>query len=465
MPVLIPNVLIADDDPSHCRLVDELLSERGYPTAIALDAAGLFEQIRRQAFTAIVLDKNFGSDDGVKLVPQILQAAPGVRILVVTGHDDLHCAVTAMRQGAHGFLLKSQLDRLPDEIDALHWHRHPTGSLPPGMGLVGDSAAMLGVRHRITRMASADSTVLITGESGTGKELVARALHEHSPRRRRAFVAVNCAAIPEALLESELFGHRRGAFTDARADRIGLFEACEGGTLFLDEVGEMPFSLQSKLLRVLQEREVRPLGASETVKIDVRVVAATNRRLEDEIARQRFRADLYYRLSVLRIELPPLRLRREDIPALAIYFLGQLRSRTGRTIETPSLEVLRQLCTTEWKGNVRELRNALERAVVLSPDGTLRPEDLFENEAPNVVEMPEPPTPSDLRFHVAKASFERGYLASLMEASNHNIALAARLSEQPRSQIYRLLERNGMIPRRKGAVILPMHPSRSASEA
>lgn len=463
MPVLVPHILIADDDPSHCRLVDELLAERGYPTSIVNDAEHLFSEIRQQSFSAIVLDKNFGKDDGVQLVPQILREAPGARILVVTGHEELHGAVVAMRQGAHGFLLKSQIDRLPDEVDALHWHRIPAGGLPPGMGLVGDSAAMLGVRHRIARMASADSTVLVFGESGTGKELVARALHEQSPRRTRAFVAVNCAAIPEALLESELFGHRRGAFTDAKSDRIGLFEACEGGTLLLDEVGEMPLGLQAKLLRVLQEGEVRPLGAQAPVKVDVRVVAATNRRLEQEIARQRFRADLYYRLSVLRIELPPLRSRREDIPTLVTYFLAQLRARTGRIIETPSLEVLRRLCAAEWPGNVRELRNALERAVVLSPDGALRPADIFENPEPGA-EVNDAPMPVDLRFSVAKAAFERGYLASLLEASNHNIALAARLSQQPRSQIYRLLERNRMSLRR-GKLRVAEEQPRSVSEA
>lgn len=459
MPVVIPHVLIADDDPSHCRLVEELLRERGYPTAVAPDAATVFRQIRKQAYSAVILDKNFGPDDGVSLVPQILRESPGSRILIVTGHEELQGAVIAMRQGAHGFLLKSQIDRLPDEVDALHWHRHPGGGVPPSMGLVGDSAAMLGVRHRIARMANADATVLIAGESGTGKELVARALHEQSPRRGRPFVAVNCAAIPEALLESELFGHRRGAFTDAKGDRLGLFEACEGGTLFLDEVGEMPTGLQAKLLRVLQEGEVRPLGAVAPVKVDVRVVAATNRRLETEIAQTRFRADLYYRLSVLRIELPPLRARREDIPALVTHFLGQLRTRTGRNIETPSLEVLRRLCTADWPGNVRELRNSLERAVVLSSDGSLRPQDLFETGDALSGEFREVPLPADLRFSVAKAAFERGYLASLMEASKNNIALAARLSEQPRSQIYRLLERNRMSTRR----LTPREePSRSA---
>jgi DNA-binding NtrC family response regulator len=449
MPVVTPHVLIADDDASHCRLVEELLRERGYPTAIAQDSATLFGLIREKPFSVIVLDKNFGPEDGVALIPNILREAPGSRVLVVTGHEELEGAVSAMRKGAHGFLLKSQIERLPDEVDALHWHQHPGGAEASRMGLVGDSAAMLRVRHRISRMARADATVLVTGESGTGKELVARALHEQSARRGRPFVAVNCAAIPEALLESELFGHRRGAFTDAKGDRIGLFEACDGGTLFLDEIGEMPMGLQAKLLRVLQDREVRPLGATTPIKVDVRVVAATNRRLDQECAEQRFRSDLYYRISVLRIDLPPLRARREDIPALVTHFLAQLRTRTGRNIATPSSEVLRRICTAEWPGNVRELKNALERAVVLSTDGQLRCQDLFEHENGGTQEFREAPLPADLRFRVAKAAFERGYLSSLMEASNHNIALAARLSEQPRSQIYRLLERNRMLRRRK----------------
>ncbi len=308
-----------------------------------------------------------------------------------------------------------------------------------GTGLIGTSAAMLSLAEQIDRLKDVDTTVMITGESGVGKELVARALHELSPRRGRRFEAINCAAIPEHLLESQLFGHVRGAFTDAKADRKGLFALAGDGTVFLDELGELPIGLQGKILRVLQERVVVPLGASEAVKVDARIITATNRDLLAEVERKNFRADLYFRVSVVEIRVPPLRERREDIPLLVKSFVTKMAERYHRDLALDDGGTIDRLTRYDWPGNVRELQNRVERAVVLSPDGQLGAADFFPAE-PRAVRL------GAASFASEKARFERRYLIELLEAAQGNVSEAARLAGKFRTDLYRLCSRHQIDP-------------------
>lgn len=317
-------------------------------------------------------------------------------------------------------------------------------------GLIGRSESHVQLLEHISRMKDASASVLITGESGTGKELVARALHEASNRFSGRFEALNCGAVPENLLESELFGHRRGAFTDAKHDKKGLFEVCSNGILFLDEIGDMPLPLQVKLLRVLQEKEIRPLGSTLTVKVNTRIVAATNRDLLEEVKSGRFRKDLYYRLAVLKIHIAPLRERPDDIPLLVKHFITKFAKENAKTIESPSELQIARIKSSSWPGNVRELQNAVERAVVLSRNGKINLEDMFEEsdtqrksigQARGMGEMDLP-----LAHAEAKKVFESCYLRNLLRHAGGNVTEAAKLADKSRVEIYRYLSRNHIAP-------------------
>jgi DNA-binding NtrC family response regulator len=321
------------------------------------------------------------------------------------------------------------------------------------LGLIGKSVPLMRVLSTIQRLKDVTSTVIIFGESGTGKELVARALHKTSPRGDGVFQAINCGAIPEKLLESELFGHVRGAFTDAKSDRKGIFEICAEGTLLLDEISEMPLPLQVKLLRVLQEREVIPVGSSRSIKVNTRVLASTNRDLDEEVKAGRFREDLFFRLSVLRVELPPLRDRCEDVPLLVEHFLKRFNERFNRSVMRPSDEEMARLMTYDWPGNVRELCNAVERGVVLSEDEKLHFEDILpplarasssqasgDGDADSLVMTPD----LSLPLGEAKQRMEEAYIRKLLKATHGNISEAARISGLYRANIYRLMARYGI---------------------
>lgn len=308
------------------------------------------------------------------------------------------------------------------------------------VGLFGRSPAIRDLADQIQRLKTVDTTVLISGESGVGKELVARALHDLSPRRSAHFEAINCAAIPETLLESQLFGHVKGAFTDAKTDRKGLFVQADRGTLFLDELGELPVGLQGKLLRVLQEKEVLPLGATSTTKVDARIIAATNRDLIAEIERKSFRSDLYFRVSVVEIRVPPLRARREDVPFLVRHFVARMTERYDRRPVDLEPGVMERLVSYNWPGNVRELQNRVERAVVLSGGGSLDVEDFFPGE-PRRGHARSGPTFAD-----EKARFERQYLVELLEAARGNVSAAARMAGKFRTDLYRLCSRHQIDP-------------------
>lgn len=452
---LVPSSLIIDDDLDVCRLFQHELQQQGFQAEFATTLPAALEVLKSRPVDLILLDLHLGDVNSLAEMSSILKVAGSARIWVLTAHGSIEVAVEAMRKGAAGFFAKSKDTRaIVNELKAAFFNGRQADTLPStteSFGLSGVSPAIQLVRQNIERMKDVDSTVLISGESGTGKELIARALHDVSSRKGEAFAAINCAAIPENLLESELFGHRRGAFTDAKLDRKGHFEVCSKGTLLLDEIGEMPLSLQVKLLRVLQEREVLPVGANQAVKVNTRVLASTNLRLDNEVREGRFREDLYYRLTVLRIDTPALRERKEDIPILMEHFIQEFSKQFNKNVRLPTQEVLARVVAYDWPGNVRELQNAIERAVVLSTDETLHLEDIFQAPlTPGSDRHRE--TSADLsalaEFNRAKEDFERGYLTRLLRATRGNISEAARLSGQHRPHIYRLLGKYGIDPLR-----------------
>jgi DNA-binding NtrC family response regulator len=376
-------VLIVDDNQDFGLVTKTLVEVEGFTAYRAATGAEALNCCREHSIDVVLLDWVLGNASGLHVLREIVQNYPKLPVMVITGHGSMESAAEALREGAFDYIGKPfpASDLIASIRRALEWRarlrEHSADSLTkPAVltSIIGKSPAMIAVYRTIAKVAPTDSTVLIVGESGTGKELVARALHDNSRRAKSPFVAVNCGALPETLLESEMFGHARGSFTGAQASHRGMFEDANGGTIFLDEISETSPAFQVKLLRVLQEHEIRPVGASETRRIDVRVVAATNRSISDLFKSEIFRHDLLYRLSVINIELPPLRERREDIALLVDNFLHRINNSLGRkVVATP--EAIAWLSTLDWPGNVRELENAVERAVTLNVGGRLMKED------------------------------------------------------------------------------------------
>ena len=370
-----PLILIVDDDSPHRSMLRTVLRGWGYAVEEAEDGAAAVEQVRARAFDAVLTDVRMARLDGIAALREIREWNPSIPVLIMTAWSSVQNAVDALRLGAYDYLTKPlELDELKLALErALDHTRLARESQEPGRAqseasslLLGRSEAMRELVEMVETVAPTEATVLVSGESGTGKELVARAIQAASTRRDKPFVTINCAALAENLLASELFGHEKGAFTGADRRREGRFVQAHGGTLFLDEIGEMPLSLQAKLLRVLQQGEVQRVGCDETIKVDVRVIAATNRVLADEVAAGRFREDLFYRLNVIGLEVPPLRARREDIPLLASTFLERHAAANRKTIKGFTPQAMDAMLRYGWPGNVRELENAVERAVILS---------------------------------------------------------------------------------------------------
>ena len=370
-----PLILIVDDDSPHRSMLRTVLRGWGYAVEEAEDGAAAVEQVKARAFDAVLTDVRMARLDGIAALREIREWNPSIPVLIMTAWSSVQNAVDALRRGAYDYLTKPlELDELKLALErALDHTRLARESQEPGRAqseasslLLGRSEAMRELVEMVETVAPTEATVLVSGESGTGKELVARAIQAASTRRDKPFVTINCAALAENLLESELFGHEKGAFTGADRRREGRFVQAHGGTLFLDEIGEMPLSLQAKLLRVLQQGEVQRVGCDETIKVDVRVIAATNRVLADEVAAGRFREDLFYRLNVIGLEVPPLRARREDIPLLASTFLERHAAANRKTIKGFTPQAMDAMLRYGWPGNVRELENAVERAVILS---------------------------------------------------------------------------------------------------
>jgi len=474
------HVLVLDDDARFAELLAIRLDANGYRVSVATTAEAAFVHMRAQAVDALILDLRLREVNGLDVLASVRERAPDLPVIILTAHGTIDTAVEAMRRGAYGFLTKPYedhdlLQKLAHAVESVALRREVAGLRrivgAPGADqhLLGTSAAMARVREIVLRVAPTDATVLLTGESGTGKELAARSLHAASARAKGAFVAVNCGALPSDLLESALFGHTRGSFTGAVQDREGVFGAARGGTLFLDEVGEASLAVQVKLLRALQERKFTRVGSNVEEEADVRVVAATNRDLRDEIAAKRFREDLYYRLHVVPIAMPLLRDRVEDIPLLAKVFLERAAAR--HQIAAPRLEAcaLDLLLQWRWPGNVRELANALEAAVLLSGQGSLRAEHLVpllrapaggEARAPTdgldagatdaVVDGPVRALRNPARqlptLKEARDAFERAYLDEVLRRSSGSVTVAARLAGRNRSDLYDLLRRHGLSP-------------------
>jgi two-component system response regulator GlrR len=389
----------------------------------------------------VVTDLRMQGMDGMALFDAIHRDSPSLPVLILTAHGTIPEAVTATRRGVFSFLTKPFEPKvlLDTVADAMRLSSPTLGDMEQWRAeLITRSSSMEDLLAQARRVAASDASVCIFGASGTGKELLARAIHRASPRGEAPFVAVNCGAIPEGLLESELFGHKKGSFTGAVADRRGLFQAAQAGTLFLDEIGDMPLPLQVKLLRALEERKVRPVGSHESHDIDVRVIAATHRKLEERIASGEFREDLYYRLNVVKLYIPTLAERREDIPLLANHFLSRLaeRYRKGRLALAP--EAMQLLVSAPWPGNVRQLLNVIEQAVALAPTEVI-PESLVR-QAIDVADTSL--TPLD----EARRAFERDYLVRILKITGGNVTKAARLAGRNRTEFYRLLERHSLEP-------------------
>jgi two-component system, NtrC family, response regulator AtoC len=445
------SVLLIDDDESTCELLAESLDAR-FDVAWTTEPERAESMLSERAFDVVLTDVRMTRVDGIDLCARLVKKYPGLPVVVMTAFGSIDTAVSAMRAGACDFLTKPfDLDLFALTLEraiAQASLRRELGEAKPGDGapsrygqLVGSSHCMRAVYDMVERAAPSDANVLISGESGTGKEVLARTITQKSARAAGPFVAVNCAALPESLLESELFGHTKGAFTDARAARDGLLVQAAGGTLFLDEVGDLPLSLQPKLLRVLQERTIRPVGSDKEVPVDVRLICATNRDLEAAIAERRFRADLFYRINVIHVALPRLSARGDDVLLLAQHFLTRFSRDKAEPLGL-SPEAQRLLQAYPWPGNVRELANCMERAMVLARGRTVASDDLPEKvrdyrPSPTLVAALEP-----LEL-VALEEIERRYILRVLDAVHGNKSRAAQVLGLDRKTLYRRLERYG----------------------
>jgi two-component system response regulator HydG len=447
-------VLAVDDDAAMCDVLAAGLAERNFDPTCTTSAAEALELLGTSEFEAVVTDLNMKGMNGLELCERIVANRPDVPVVVITAFGSMETAIAAIRVGAYDFITKPlDLDTLAVALERAVERRRLKAEVKRLRGLVhasdrfedvvGSSPAMRQVYGLLERIADSDASVLITGESGTGKEVVARALHRRSRRAGGPFVALNCAAMPEPLLESELFGHVRGAFTDARATRTGLFVQANGGTLVLDEIGELPMTLQPKLLRALQERAVRPVGGDAEVRFDARLIATTNRDLESMIDEEHFREDLYFRINVINVQLPPLRARGSDVLLLAQHFLTQHAARAAKHVTGISAAAAERLTNYAWPGNVRELQNCIERAVALARYDEIAVDDLPEKvrayRRSHVLVASD--DPSEL---VSLEEVERRYILRVMEAVGGNKTLAARVLGMGRKTLYRKLERYGM---------------------
>ena len=437
-------LLVVDDDADLLQLLSMRLTAAGYHVTGVGSAEEALAHLEASRPQLVVSDVQLPGRDGLALFDEIRKRHPALPVILLTAHGTIPDAVEATARGVFTYLTKpfdgkALLDKIAQALALGAPTAHPIGADEAWRApIVSRSAVMAELLAEAKMVAVSDASVLICGESGSGKELLAQAIHRASPRAAQPFVAVNCSAIPEALLESELFGHVKGSFTGAVANHRGLFQAADGGSLFLDEIGDMPPALQVKLLRVLQERSVRPVGASQSLPIDVRILSATHRDLDAAMAQGQFREDLYYRLNVVALTLPALGARREDIPLLANHFLSKLSEKYGKRLNGFAPEALKALTAAPWPGNVRQLHNVVEQVCALTTT-PLVPLALVQR-ALRV------PSVEVLSFAQARERFERDYLVGLLKLTDGNVADAARLADRNRTEFYRLLQKHGLTP-------------------
>ncbi len=448
------SVLVVDDERAQRDILQTILTREGYRTVGVASGGDALEQLKEMEFDLILTDLKMQGMSGMELLEQVLEENPRQCVIIMTAHGTIDSAVEATRKGAFNYLEKP-LDRehllftlrrarehvaLLRENTVLHKKLEEKATI---QGIIGDHPKIREVFRVVNKIAPTSSTVLVYGESGTGKELVARAIHERSPRCDKPFFAINCAAIPEALIESELFGHEKGSFTGASSREIGLFEAAGGGTVFLDEIGEMNVSLQAKLLRAIQEKEIRRVGGKVNIPVDVRIIAATNKDLEQEIKRGQFREDLFYRLNVIRITLPPLRERGSDIVALADFFVRKYAVSTGMGVTAISKPALKLLLNYTWPGNVRQLESVIERGVLMAEGSSIMPEDL----PAEVHELPSGSGTLPFEFPADGISFEeleKELIIKAMERADWTISKAAPLLKMSYKTLQYRLEKFGI---------------------
>jgi DNA-binding NtrC family response regulator len=444
-------ILVIDDEPNILTTVRRNLELEGYHVEVAGGAQAGLAKVAESDIDLILLDVMMPGEGGLDVLPKLRVASPDTVIVMMSGNATIETAVQATKGGAHDFVEKPLSgDKLLLTVqNALNFARlqHEANRqrkrVQADFAMVGKGAAMRAIFDKVAKTAPTTGRVLITGENGTGKELVARAVHEHSRRTDGPFVKLNCAAIPSELIESELFGHEKGAFTGATQQRRGKFELADGGTLFLDEVGDMNPSAQAKVLRVLQENELERVGGAETIKVDVRVIAATNKDLPAEISAGRFREDLYYRLAVVPIEMPPLRARREDIPSLVEHFLSQVCADNGRRTKKMVSSAMTLMMQHEWPGNVRELKNVVERLTILTGDADVITEADVGDALPRVKAV-KTEFSRGTPFKDLVAAAEREIIVAALEANDHHVSNTARELQLERSHLYKKMRALGI---------------------
>ena len=433
-------ILLVDDDPGLLRLLSIRLRAEGYEVEAVESAHKALAILNRFSPDLVITDLRMDKMDGIGLLKELQTRSPGLRVVIVTAHGTIPDAVVATQSGAFGFLTKP-IDK--DELmQTVKKAIKVSGSVEVeedwSAEIITRNQAMKEILNQAKMVAATDARVLINGESGTGKELLARAIHNASPRHEQPFVAINCSAMAENLLESELFGHEKGAFTGATRSHKGLFQAAEGGTLLLDEIGDMPMRLQVKLLRVLQEHQVRPVGSTDAIDVDVRVISATHRDLQELMGQGKFREDLYYRLNVVNIKIPTLDQRREDIPLLVAHFLQQIAREAGQERKVYAPEAVEMLVTAEWPGNIRQLYNVVRQNVALSRSPVISAELVQQSLGEHSGKL--------LSFSDARDEFTRNYLSQILQITTGNVSQAARLAKRNRTDFYKLLARHDLNP-------------------
>jgi two-component system nitrogen regulation response regulator NtrX len=453
-------ILVIDDEPGIRQALRQMLEYEGYGVRTASDGPSAIESYRERPADLVLLDIKMAPMDGLEVLEKLRAVDPDASIVMVSGHGTVETAVEALKRGAFDFLEKPPdrdilLRRIANalaerELEIENAELRQRTGRGVEYAIVGRSAALAQVLEKVERVARTRAYVLLTGENGTGKELIAREIHARSERAQQAFVEVNCAAIPHELIESELFGHEKGAFTGAHARRKGKFEIADGGTLFLDEVGDMSLAAQAKVLRALQDGVIQRVGGGESIAVDVRVIAATNKEVTHEIAEGRFREDLYYRLNVVPIHVPPLRQRRDDIPLLIDHFSRAYCEENGMPQKTFMDDAIEALVHRPWPGNVRELKNTVERLVILAPDETIDTNDVETLTAGPIriaaaaADGSEQLLDSDLSFSDYQEAAERAYLAHKLEENDWNVSETARQLDMQRSHLYKKIEKYGL---------------------